>query len=414
MAAGHVEGMLMKMTLRIALCAVALLAFSAVSAADGSQWRAAGDLITPRTGHTATLLQDGRVLVVGGVTNGDDLVNVLDSAELYDPGTGAWNVTGRLSRPRSGHTAARLLDGRVLVAGGCNTFAQSPERLDDCVTAELYDPATETWSSTGNLTARRIGSTATLLSTGQVLVAGGSCCSAESYDPITGTWSPVGGFVDVYRDQYTATLLPNGQVLAAGGSIDADLLFGVSTAESYDPVASGWSATGDLNVARATHTATLLPNGKVLAAGGYTLFTFGHAGHTRFANGLLFAHIAELFDPATGGWAKTGALNVGRFGHTATLLADGQVLLAGGATGFPSAGTDSAELYHPIRETWTSTASLNTARIGHSATVLLDGTVLVAGGNAVPFAVLKSAELYVARPLCDKNHYILDFPCAPQ
>src|SRR5258708_27269602 len=106
MAAGHVEGMLMKMTLRIALCAVALLAFSAVSAADGSQWRAAGDPITPPTGHTAPLLQDGRGLFVGGVTNRDDLVNVLDSAGLYDPGKGALNVTGRPSRPRPGPTAA--------------------------------------------------------------------------------------------------------------------------------------------------------------------------------------------------------------------------------------------------------------------------------------------------------------------
>jgi hypothetical protein len=172
------------------------------------------------------------------------------------------------------------------------------------------------------------------------------------------------------RDIHTATLLPNGQVLVAGGQNGGGQLSGV---ELYDPVTGTWLLTNSMNTARGNHTATLLPNGKVLVAGGY------NAGNS-----------AELYDPATGKWTPTGPLNVARYAHTATLLPNGKVLVA---AGFGSSFTNSAELYDPATGAWTTTGSLNTARYYHTATLLPNGKVLVAGGQNLS-GYLASAELY--------------------
>jgi len=328
-----------------------------VTVVNGS-WDFTGDLNTRRARHTATLLQNGKVLVVGGRNT--------DSAELYDHATGTWSSTGSLLQDRELHTATLLANGKVLVAGGFSSSRGFPEFFSS---AELYDPATGAWSFTESLETGRLGHTATLLKNGKVLVAGGSLSSnsAELYDPITGKWSITGGLITARRS-HTATLLENGKVLIAGGENGADF---IGSAELYDPSIEKWSSIANLNEARLGHTATLLANGMLLVAGGST---------------------SELYNPETDGWSSISNLNTPRFNHTATLLPDGRVLVAGSFDGISSIG--SAELYDPETGTWSRTGSLNTSRHWHTATLLPNGKVLVAGGFDKD--IVNDAELYDA------------------
>src|SRR5215831_8384964 len=269
-------------TARAASCAAALFALAVsfganaedptceknhyiLTGAVAGDWIATGGLNVPRSFHTATLLPDGKVLVAGGRRVADQ--DVLDSAELYDPSTGRWSVSGSLIYPRSGHTATLLPDGKVLVAGG-------DRGTESAGTVELYDPATGAWTATGSLNTPRSAFTATLLASGQVLVAGGvddsdeALGSAELYDPSNGTWTLTGNLI-AKRFSHTATLLEDGKVLLAGGLFQDYFQWMTWEAELYDPVAGTWRRTAALYWFRALHTATRLPDGKVLVAGGY-------------------------------------------------------------------------------------------------------------------------------------------------
>ena len=326
----------------------------------------------------------------------------------------SWSFTGSLNTPRVGHTATLLPNGKVLVAGGSG---QDPR-------AELYDPATGTWNYTGSLNTNRAGHTATLLHNGKVLAAGGNnlqcsqlqcnytvLSSAELYDPAKGAWSYTGalaGGIFGGRAGHTATLLQSGKVLAAGGIDGGD--FGVYTSELYDPATGTWSGSGRNNEERVIHTTTLLLNGHVLLAGA--------CSHGIFCGGS--SSNAELYNPATGDWSVTGALNTPRFYQAATGLPDGRVLITGGYYG--DATFNSAEIYDPATGTWSAAANLNTPRVFSSATLLLNGKVLVAGGrDGMRFdsKPLLSAELYdslgssTTNPIDDpqfftRQHY-LDF-----
>jgi ELWxxDGT repeat protein len=327
----------------------------------GGTWTLSGSLNDRRLYHTATLLANGKVLVAGGLGNG----NPIKSTELYDPASGNWSATGNLTERRSRHTATLLPDGRVLVAGG---FAANSVALKS---AEIYDPATGAWSSTGSLITARGTHAATLLADGKVLVVGGAIGSAELYDPTTGTWTATGSPI-THRSDVRAVRLPNGKVLIAGGSVAVGV--STNTCELYDPATGTWSVTGNLTVGRRSHTTTLLPNGKVLAAGGVSV------------NAAI--NEAELYDPATGTWTATGTLTTGRQDHTAVLLPTGKVLVAAGLRVLGN-----AELYDPATGSWSATGSLIGPRVYHTTTLLTNGTVLAAGGNA-EFGSLTSSEVY--------------------
>jgi N-acetylneuraminic acid mutarotase len=361
---------------------VCLLASATNVKAQEPTWRPTGSLGTARYAHTATLLANGKVLVVGGIIVTNPCCGMTGSAELYDPATGQWSTTGTLSTPRFNHIAVRLDNSKVLVAGGNRDSFST--RLS---TAEIYDPDTGAWSAAGDLSVARVHHMATLLADGRVLVTGGSRggSSAELYDPGTGAWSSA-GTMNSARYYHTATLLANGMVLVAAGVNESNL---PTSAELYDPATGSWTATSDLITARyiagenvGSHTATLLPNGKVLVAGGLDIED----------NAFNTLATAELYDPATGQWSATGSLTTSRVGQAATLLPNGKVLVAAGY-GDNQSKLISAELYDPATGSWSVTRSLKTARGHHTATLLANGKVLVAGGYGWD-AILNTTELF--------------------
>ena len=193
---------------------------------------------------------------------------------------------------------------------------------------------------------------------------------------VVGEWLPADA-MNQGRGRHTATLLPDGKVLVAGGFRKTTL----SSAELYDPPADTWTTTVSMGEVRQSHTATLLGNGKVLVAGG-----LADSSQSKRSS-------AELFDPVAGTWSATGSMGDARDSYTATLLADGRVLVVGGA-GVSVARLASAELYDPVTGTWSLTGSLNQGRSSHTATLLADGRVLVAGGSDTSFAASSSAEIY--------------------
>ena len=398
--------------MRLSRSLFALLLSYTVGAAAQSQgsFIPTGNMTVPRVSHTATLLLDGKVLIAGGTTiSANPPVPVLASAELYDPERGTFSPTGNMTRPHSGHTATLVPDGRVLIVdrnsaelydpstgtfletGGPDILAGTATLLDTgkvliaAATPQLYDPATGTVAPTGSYAGidtqhlqpwlYGLGvATATLLPDGNVLIAGEPF--TELYDPLKGTFS-VGqtmatrpyGVVPMYIDGRTGTLLTNGKVLLAGG--DNEDLGYFADAELYDPKSGRFTGISSMARNRMGHTATLLRDGTVLLAGAQ----YGAAVAS-----------TELYDPIFGTFTVSGDMTVGRFFHTATLLTDGRILIAGGFTGGPgvlSAQSHTAELYVP--------AVLIPAPVGKSLRfdrpVVVAGTsyaVYISGANLTP------------------------------
>jgi hypothetical protein len=337
------------------LCAVLL---ARPCAAAPGEWDFTGSLNTARYSHSATLLQDGRVLVAGGYDT--NLVRT-NSAELYDPATGSWSVTGSLNIGRVYQSAILLPNGKVLVVGGLSAGGLE-------LTAELYDPANGTWSFTD--TPNFAGSRSMLvLPDGQVLTV--TDRFAELYDPASGSWRVTGSTNERHVAGLTPiplTLLPNGKVLYEAG-LDSHAE-PTKVAELYDPASETWSLTGSLNTAREQgHSTILLPSGLVLLAGG----------------GGFGDYSSELYDPATGVWSYTGPSVAGYATGDMNLLSTGMVLMPSGMD---------AQLYNSGTGTWSATGSLHDDHPSSHAILLHSGMVLVEGGGSSVQQILASAELY--------------------
>jgi N-acetylneuraminic acid mutarotase len=342
-------------------------------AAQVTYWSQVGSPATGRYLHTATLLQNGKVLIAGGLGARAMGATPLKSAELYDPTTGTWSPTGMLGTARFYHTAVLLTNGKVLVAGGVSQLVADGGFASPLDSAEIYDPASGVWNPAGNFSTARGAHTATLLQDGRVLIAGGalvnvdSTASVQLYNPATGAWSAAAN-LNTARSAHTATRLADGRVLVAGGLGNNQIL---ASAEIYDPVANSWTATGALNTARFHFTSTALPNGQVLAVGGGADLAFDS-----FTGNALSS--AELYNPATGSWATDYPLNTPRGLHTATLLPNGQVLVSGGLTGKRNA-TAAAELRDPTFGRWSNAPQFDEPRFLHTVTLLPSGQALAVG-----------------------------------
>jgi hypothetical protein len=379
----------MKTSLVLSLFLLGIGAHGPVAMAQSpGAFTATGNMAASRVGHTATLLLDGRVLIVGGF----DDTSILSSAEIYNPATGTFAPAGNMTTARANHSATLLPSGKVLIAGGL-TFDTSANLTSPVTSAELYDPATGTFTPTGNMASVQTG--ATLLTNGKVLMTGPSYYSilrAELYDPATGTFALAGAFSSTSLENVgLATLLADGRVLVTNDWRYA----GSGAAEVYDPGADTFVTTGSLNLWDHDYAATLLMNGTVLFVGNQE-------------NDLLSPADVEVYDPAAGSFTIAGHSQNPHFGSSATLLPDGTVLIAGSYSQLDCGGyvrpelDVRAELYDSAAGTFSVTGDMTTPRYSHTATLLIDGTVLVAGGysqqgsacSSSPTQPTSSTEIY--------------------
>lgn len=335
-----------------------------------------------RRSHQTTLLRDGRVLVSGGWGNTQAAVT---SAEVYDPVSNVWAVTGDSRSARADHTATLLADGRVLAAGGVGNNASCTTNA----TSEVYSPVSGVWADGPSAPVSfGTGHSAIRLNNGRVLVSGGgNRCgtvfrSAALFDPTTSSWTRTGDMIAA-REFHSSILLPDGRILVAGGVGQSSLFLSIASAEIYDPTTGQWTAAPDMATPRSTSCngymepfLATLPNGKVMAAAGYrTIAPSGCLnGHTRSLSAL-----AEVFDVASLTWAPAAPLSTPRAVTTLTPLLDGRVLVAGGTDG--TQDLDTAELFNPTTGIWDDAAPMSIPRSTHSATRLLNGRVLLISGN---------------------------------
>ena len=360
---------------------------SAQLAVTTNTWTAAPQMPTERVaGHTATLLASGTLLVVGGVKSAGAGTA---AADLFDPVSTTWRSAAPMTAMRASHTATLMPDGRVLVTGGSTVSTTAAKGYVNNASAEIYDPVANTWTAIATMSVARSHHTATLLPDGKVLVVGGENAlylvepSAEVYDPATNTWSAPRLQPLSPRSQHTATLLPSGLVLIAGGF---DIVNGVltpsNTAELYDPVLHTTTTTStDAN--GVVTTTTVITGGLDFTA--TAPLAFAHYGHsaTRLADGRIVVvggntTQTEIYDPVAAAWTTQGPTTATHTSHGAVLLANGRILVAGG-TQFAQ---PTAELFDPATGTWTPAAAMLVARNNPTATLLPDGSVLVCGGAA--------------------------------
>jgi hypothetical protein len=340
-----------------------------------------GHMQFARRRHTATRLSSGKVLVAGGANS----TGTLATAEVFTPASGTFARTGNMKIARNGHTATLLANGKVLIAGGTNATGT-------LASAELFNPATGTFNEAANMNTARIGHTATLLGNGKVLVAGGGTAKAELYDPSTGLFTPTKN-MRAPRMGHTATLLKNGKVLLSGGTDT-----GTALGDLFDPTTSTFSGTATGGRTELWQAATLLQDGRAFLAGG-EVTTLISGGSTRCCIfGPVSSALAIGFTTTNNSFFVFGHMSSSRAFPSATRLANGQVLIAGGATvgSYPTKVTllATAELFNPSTLSFTNTGNMTTSRAWHTATILGDGSVLVVGGINVNGSVLSSAEQY--------------------
>lgn len=360
-------------------------------------WAPTGDLPWPRQWdhpyEGPVLLHDGRVLAAGGGNNRGS--QTFADAALYDPATGQWTPTGSMLTSRRIHTLTVLDDGRVLAVGGGHGHPSVKPFI--LASAEIYDPATGTWTETGSLHQSRCLHSATLLPNGRVLVAGGATDqpplptqivtgTAEIYDPATGTWTPAAAMLHS-RASFPAVPLPNGQVTAVSGLVETGSdLTGLTFCESYDPATDTWTpidpigtpVPGEPGTSRVNAQAVALDDGSILLTGGH------QGGPLAWSYSPFSLSDAERYDPATNRWAPTAPMKVARDEHRMIKLDSGKVLAIGGLEyGGYDTGYQNSETYDPTTGTWAPPIGLSAGRAKFGAVKLADGRVLIAGGATV-------------------------------
>jgi hypothetical protein len=361
-----------------------------------------GSMEFARAGQTATWLQDGTVLIAGG----ENSTGPLDTAEIFNPATAMFAATGKMGTPRVGHTATLLSDGTVLVTGGNDTAGA-------LATAEIFNPSSGTFTpTTGNMETARVGHTATLLNdgSGRVLVAGGGStpavllgpvtdtgtASTELFDPTSGQFTTAGSMLGS-RIYHTATLLSDGEVLLAGGTNNVD---GTALGDLFSPASASFTATATGGTQAFQLSAALLQDGRVLLTGGE-----GFASTCSQGGSQVSIANALLFETSDASFTETADMSAARVMHSETLLPGGDVLIAGDAVTTTECRDDlphtmyrplaSAELFSPAASgTFALTGSMSTPRAGHTATLLSNGKVVVVGGIDNNGNFLSSAELF--------------------
>ena len=329
-------------------------------------------MLEPRSGHTATLLPDGKILIAGGMRRNQDFYR---SAEIFDPASGKFSQTAEMHEPRVGHIAVLLKSGKVLIAGGWVGRGCTDS-------AEMYDPKTGRFDPLSRMTARRGNPSATLLPDGNVLIAGGAdhdtpggIASAEVFDAATAKFRAISP-MHFARISHTATLLSDGRVLIAGGRGEVVN----ASAELYDPKSARFTLTGDMATARYKHTSGLLPDGRVLVAGG---------SDERDWSGKLAS--AETYDPQTGKFTAAQSLKGVRYKlpDSAVQLASGRLLIAG--------GSKEVEVFDPASGKFSvASGEMTDARHFMTETAMKDGGVLLAGGY--PDGDLGTVQTWIYRP----------------
>lgn len=310
---------------------------------------------------------------------------ILNQSNIYAQSYGGWKISDSLNTARAKHTATLLPNGNILVVGG------SGKPLTTC---EIYDTSSKKWRYTGSMKIGRSGHKSVLLPNGKVLVTGGYVTtSCELFDPVTETWTAADSNKIIRTSGQTATLLKNGDVLIAGGIQyieETSQMNIIKECELYNPQTNNWTVCDSLITARYGHTATLLPDGRVLVAGGYN-----NKGH--------FLRSCEIFDPVAGTWQAADSLMTGRNGHSATLLEDRRLLVAGGRNDTSLALKD-CEAYDPLNNKWTTLSPLNYYRCYHKALLLPGGLIMFMGGS-INF---ENWELY--DPVAGKSIYTGSVP----
>jgi hypothetical protein len=357
-----------------------------------SIWSLTGFMNTGRIGHTATALPNGMVLAHGGSGTGQS--PLFKTAELYDPATGTWVPTGPSGVERFLHSETLLTSGEVLAVGG-QPVIRSTELFDAGAWSSTVDLTTAREQHAATLLAD-----GKVLVVGGSSEVGDSIGSCEIFNPVAHTWSPTLHGLNISRFACTATLLLDDRVLVVGGwgPLPPHPFTAGNTAELFNPTTEVWTLTDPLFERRILHTATRLQDGKVLVAGGFGANSTG--AQISISDCEIFVP-----DSGSGQWIKTSTMNmnVPRAWHTATLLPDGKVLVVGGLSGDgvnPPSALGSSELFDPATDRWTLAGDLNTARTNHTETLLSrrsqglqqEFEVLVVGGYDASGNALSSAE----------------------
>jgi hypothetical protein len=326
-----------------------------------------------RTGHTSTLLKDGRVLVTGGrITNNN--YDALANAEIYNPITNQWIAMPLMAHKRIGHTATLLDDGRVLIIGG------SYNNYDGTASVEVFDPDTEQWTAKPAIKQSRSGHVAQLLPNGKIIIFQGSSLynfvfTTELYDPQSGSSIYVSDYPEDTSNK--SIMLPNGSLLCAGQTQKTAI---------FDPLYYSWSNFNSPSTSALTGDPVLMLDNRVLLAGGWT-------GTSSYVD------MTYIYDPISGQWSSSGKLNQRRADYQTTSLKTGKVLITGGRYGGEFvASLITNEIYNPQTGVWTYGEPMLSARSGHKATMLKDGRVLVTGGSSNPPEIYSYAPEITSHP----------------